>query len=303
MDDDPFDDLRAVGMTAGASLSRVAETLMRHSQEQSRQRQQATQQATEEAQRRVTAQAGIAEAHFKIAADPRWADKATPSEQGQTWKAAQQWKDIDSERFGAYADQLTKNVSDRYGARVGETVDRLGVDGRDLSADLIELGARRRNEAGDELGQAAGDKDEVDRKKDQAGREREDRNEDRDPADKDRDEDLMQDSTEQARQAGDRSETREDRADNLDDQAAANDGDAQQDPTEAPYDTPARRTADEQAMKDAGVPVKAREAKIVADHGNATNPANAAKTGSKQKSQGRTTAGTTGRKRQPARGR
>lgn len=302
MDDDPINELRSVGLTAGAAISRTAETLLRNMQERARQQQATTQQPTEEAQQRITAQGKIAENHFRAAADPKWADKATPAEQGQTWKAAQQWSNIDPDRFGTYADQLTKNVRDRYGDMLGKSIDRQGPDGRDVAADLIELSARRTDEAEEERAQSGGDRDEASREQDRTARERQDRDQENDPQQAERSDTLVQESADRTDQSRDAADTHQDRADALDGEAENLTGQAG-DTRSQEYDTSARRATDDQEMQNAGVPDQARNAKMTADHGNGADPRTAARSGGRQRPRARAAGQSTTRSRTANRGR
>lgn len=302
MDDDPVNELRSVGLTAGAAISRTAETILRNMQERARQQQATTQQATDDAQRRVEAQAKIAENHFRAASDPRWADKATPAEQGQTWKAAQQWKTIDPDRFAAHTDQLTVNVRARYGDQLGQTIDRLGTDGYHLSADLIELSARRRQEAQAERTQESSDRDEASREQDRAGQEQQDRDDATSPEREQQSDKRAEESGDREGKTGEEADLHRDRAGGLDGNAETLDGQAANEQGST-YDTFERRVHDNQEMQDAGVPDQARSAKMTADHGNGADPRTAARSGTRQRSSTRSTGKASVRARTTNRGR
>jgi len=68
-DEDPVDELRSVGMTSAAAISRVAETMIRAAEDAKlRAAQEAAQQA-EDGQRRYDAQAHVADRFYREAID------------------------------------------------------------------------------------------------------------------------------------------------------------------------------------------------------------------------------------------
>lgn len=166
-DEDPVDELRSVGMTSGAALSRVAETLIRAAQDHKiRAAQQATQDA-EEAQRRYDAQAQLAERFYREAIDKDLMTTPPRADQDALRHGARQWAEVDPGRFGPYSERLTtrfeelnQEASHREEAgqeqRTGEgqkvskagRADDLGVEGPGYDS------AERREETGKEMKQA-----------------------------------------------------------------------------------------------------------------------------------------------------
>lgn len=253
-DDDPVDDLRAVGMTAGAALTRVAETLVRQAQERAMRQTQAEQQTAREASRRYEAEAAVAEKHYQAATASEWIGQASPQETAATWRSAQAWREVDEQRFGPYADRLTAGITDRYGNDLHQVIDGLGPDGAGLSAEFIEARASRAREAGQERGEA----------RENHGLERAETKE------------AEQAGTEHSGEAIERGQEARQGAEQH--RAAADDLTGQANG----YDTPARRERDGSAMRTAGVPAEATEAKMTADHLNGVDPRQAAAQGSTQ---------------------
>lgn len=271
--DDPIHEMRAVGMTGGAALSRVAETVLRNMQERRRQQQVNSDQEVQEAYQRMQAQSAVAEQHFAAASRPDWMKNATATEQAQTWKAAQQWRQIDPDRFGPPADRLTTQVRQRYGTQLTDTIDRLGADGADISAELIELAARRRADADEEREDERDDRADASREGEDADRERTERRDATSPQQAQEHQGMAQDATDTERDLSARADDHDEQALHLDGQADA-------------YDTAARRERDDASMRAAGVPDWAREAKMTADHGNGADPRSAAKAGAAQRTSG-----------------
>ncbi len=150
-DEDPVDELRSVGMTSAAALSRVAETMIRAAQDHKmRSAQQAAQEA-EEGQRRYDAQAQVAERFYREAIDKDLMVSSPRAEQDALRQGAQEWAELDPGRFGPYSERLnaqfetgvgrsepgydpTKSENDPY--QSGVEPDRLGDHSGELEAGL-----------------------------------------------------------------------------------------------------------------------------------------------------------------------
>ncbi len=105
-DEDPVDELRSVGMTSAAAISRVAETMIRAAEDAKlRAAQEAAQQA-EDGQRRYDAQAHVADRFYREAIDKDLMTTSPRVDQDALRQGAQQWAKLDPERFGQYADRL-----------------------------------------------------------------------------------------------------------------------------------------------------------------------------------------------------
>jgi hypothetical protein len=105
-DEDPVDELRSVGMTSAAALSRVAETMIRAAQDHKmRSAQQAAQEA-EEGQRRYDAQAQVAERFYREAIDQDLMTTPPRADQDTLRQGALQWAELDPDRFGPYSERL-----------------------------------------------------------------------------------------------------------------------------------------------------------------------------------------------------
>ncbi len=111
-DKDPVDELRSVGMTGAAAISRVAETMIRAAQDaKMRAAQEAAQQA-EDGQRRYDAQAQVAERFYREAIDTDLMTTSPRVDQDALRQGAQQWAELDPDRFGPYADRLNERFEE-----------------------------------------------------------------------------------------------------------------------------------------------------------------------------------------------
>lgn len=221
-DEDPLDELRTVGMTGAAAVSRVAEILIRNAQDDQLRRCGDSQGAATAAQQRYEAQAQVAERLFEQAAQAQWMRDASPAEIAAAWRAARTWAEVDAERFTHHARAVNDTYRDEYGVDLADVEDRLGD--RDLAVDL----ARGRAEAARDGGPTAPDPTEAELRAAE-----------------------LELSAPTAGRDARAAQAREDR-----------DG----------YDTAARRERDDAAMREAGVPDEAREAKQIADHLNGRHP-------------------------------
>lgn len=273
--DDTLDEAQGVMMHGAAAVSRAAEVMLRHGQDQKMRQAVQTAQVTEDLQRRAEAQAQAAERLFTKAADPQWVRTAAPDDVAAAWKGAQQWREIDPERFEDHAQKVTGQVQATYGvapAATGEDLDAAawrcvervnehrdatqGVREAEGSLADHEQQIAAREHAGEKDAQATshGEDAEISTRQDAA---------------------AHHDAALDAQQAADR-------------HATAAGGYA-----EADYDTPERRQATDKAMRDAGVPEEARNAWAVADQLNGQHPRTAVTQRNK----------TTARKAEPTRGR
>jgi len=113
-DEDPVDELRSVGMTSAAAISRVAETMIRAAQDaEMRAAQEAAQQA-EDGQRRYDAQAHVAEQFYREAIDKDLITTSPRPDQDALRQGAQQWAELDPDRFGPYADRLNERFEELH---------------------------------------------------------------------------------------------------------------------------------------------------------------------------------------------
>lgn len=303
VDDDPIDDMQGVAMSAGTSLSRVAEIVIRHIQERRRLTKQQLESQAADFQARERAQRELADRHFARAQAPDFLDSADPRTIARTWHAAQEWKDRDPERFGAVADALNAQFLDRFGLDLNGAVEQ-GAD-RDLVADAAETRVakvremeqqeRRQREAALEaerlirdaeakeaMARMAADRAERDRLMKEAEMHRQEaaaRAREAAGAQEASPDPRSTDSTPQGdRSADDPPET----PGQAREKGAGREG-------RAPYDSSESRAAREREMADAGVPDQARNARMKADQMNARNPREAASaTARKTKAAGRT---------------
>ncbi len=111
-DEDPLDELRSVGMTGAAAISRVAETMIRAAQDaKMRAAQEAAQQA-EDGRHRYDAQAPVAERFYREAIDTDLMTTSQRVDQDALRHGAQQWAELDPDRFGPYADRLNERLEE-----------------------------------------------------------------------------------------------------------------------------------------------------------------------------------------------
>jgi hypothetical protein len=147
-DEDPVDELRAVGMTGGAALSRVAETMIRHAQDDRLRRTEQTRQATQEVKDRWEAQARVAERYFDKAARPEVMRDLPAREISAAWEASQTWAQVDRDRFGHHADAINATFVQAYGVDLREAADRLAS--REQAAELAQARVEREREGDQE---------------------------------------------------------------------------------------------------------------------------------------------------------
>jgi len=88
-DEDPVDELRSVGMTSAAALSRVAETMIRATQDRKMRSAQQAAQDAEEGQRRYDAQTLVAERFYREALDQDLMTTAPRADQDALRQGAQ----------------------------------------------------------------------------------------------------------------------------------------------------------------------------------------------------------------------
>ncbi|MFY0407927.1 hypothetical protein [Solicola sp. PLA-1-18] len=137
MADDVVDEVQGVSMLTLTSAARVTETLLRSSQDRALHQAQEQREASDEARERYEAQARVAEQTYRRAAEPDFAREQTQDVVVKAWHGAQNWKDLEPERFGAYADRINDNIRTEYGVDLADTADRLGD--RTMAADLGEM--------------------------------------------------------------------------------------------------------------------------------------------------------------------
>ncbi len=104
--DDTFEEFERVAMTGAAALSRAAEVLIRAAQDNKVRATAETARVTEDLQRRAEAQAQAAERYYARAVESGWVRHAGSDEVALAWKGAQQWAQVDSDRFAGYAKAL-----------------------------------------------------------------------------------------------------------------------------------------------------------------------------------------------------
>jgi len=107
-DEDPLDELRSVGMTGAAAISRVAETMIRAAQDAKMRRAQEAAQQAEDGQRRYDAQAQVAEQFYREAIEKDLMTSLPRDGQDAVRDGARQWAELDPDRFGPYADRLNQ---------------------------------------------------------------------------------------------------------------------------------------------------------------------------------------------------
>lgn len=254
--DDTVEEVQGVMMHGAAAVSRAAEVMIRSRQDQKMRQSLQTARTTEDLQRRAEAQAQAAESFFTKAADPQWVKTAAPDDVAAAWKGAQQWREIDPDRFDTHAQAVTGQVQTTYGVAPAAA-------GDDLDAAASRCAERINNQRDPRRGEREAE-DMAAREQQVANREHDAEN---DAQDTSREQDpggpaaqdaaAHHDSATDAQQASDR-------------HSAAADGAGLD--AEADYDTPQRREATDKAMRDAGVPDEARNAWTTADQLNGQHP-------------------------------
>lgn len=111
-DEDPVDELRSVGMTSAAALSRVAETMIRATQDHKMRSAQQVAQGAEEGQRRYDAQAQVAERFYREAIDTDLMTTSARADQDALRQGAEQWAELDPDRFSPYSERLNAQVEE-----------------------------------------------------------------------------------------------------------------------------------------------------------------------------------------------
>ncbi len=111
-DEDPVDELRSVGMTSAAAISRVAETMIRAAQDAKMRAAQETAQQAEDGQRRYDAQAQVADRCYREAIDTDLMTTSPRADQEALREGARQWAELDPDRFGPYADRLNERFEE-----------------------------------------------------------------------------------------------------------------------------------------------------------------------------------------------
>ncbi len=111
-DEDPVDELRSVGMTSAAALSRVVETMIRAAQDHKMRAAQQAAQDAEQGQRRYDAQAQSAERFYREAIDKDLMTTSPRADQDALRQGAQQWAELNPDRFGPYADRLNERLEE-----------------------------------------------------------------------------------------------------------------------------------------------------------------------------------------------
>lgn len=147
-EDDPIEDLRAVGMNAAAALSRAAEVLIRAAQETKARRLHAVETDTAQGLARQEAQTRAAE-QFYARVDVDQLRQASPADVAATWQGVHQWRDLDPDRFTDHADRINHDVAQIYGLdgeAALETYDDITV--QETAAMIRDVAAETR---GDEL--------------------------------------------------------------------------------------------------------------------------------------------------------
>ncbi|MFY0408704.1 hypothetical protein [Solicola sp. PLA-1-18] len=141
MAEDVVDEVQGATVMTLTSAARAAEVLLRSSQDRAVRQAHQDRQASDEACRRYDAQASVAEEFYRQAADPEFVRLQTQDVVVNAWRGAQEWKDLEPQRFGPHADQITQNVWTEYGIDLDDVAARLGD--RDLAAELGEMRVQR----------------------------------------------------------------------------------------------------------------------------------------------------------------
>ena len=125
-DDDPLEDLKAVGLTAGASIARTVETVARN--QQNRQTQQAARPEQPEEQWREATPAEVAAQKARQAATERWESQVGQAKQ---WASPERLKEFEWEvHFG----ETGSNAARETEKLVAEWKAATGPDGTDAAA-------------------------------------------------------------------------------------------------------------------------------------------------------------------------
>jgi len=99
-------------MTSAAALSRLAETMIRAAQDHKMRSAQQAAQDAEEGQRRYDAQAQVAERFYRQALDQDLLTTAARADQDALRHGAQQWAELDPDRFGPYSERLNARLEE-----------------------------------------------------------------------------------------------------------------------------------------------------------------------------------------------
>lgn len=151
-DDDPWDDMQGVSTMALTSAARVAETLLRASQERSRRQGDRDEQLAEQANRRYEAQARVADEFYARAATPEFVREETAATVQVTRQGIDEWQGIDSERFAPYSAHMADAIVEVHGGTI-EQVDAT------LEALRLREDAREENRDGERHLEESADKD------------------------------------------------------------------------------------------------------------------------------------------------
>lgn len=262
--DDSIEELQGATVQGAAALSRGAEVLIRHRQDQQLRRTAETARLTEDMERRAEAQAQAAEQFYRCV-DADWVRAATPEDVVMAWRGAHQWRELDPERFTRHVDNLNQRIQDTYGFDPSA--------GRNENADAAAWrcleGVRATRESTPE-------------KREEEQRERAEQNREQAHADREGEAEEQAQGHGQDAEPGSTAELEAtDAAEHHDAAAAAAQQEAERHGTntaaagldpEWDYDTDQRRAATAQQMERSGVPEQARIARMTADHLNGHHP-------------------------------
>ncbi|KQY61441.1 hypothetical protein [Nocardioides sp. Root140] len=276
--DDPLDDMSRVGMKAGMVASRLLETAARAKQDQARQESARAEQRAGELQDRYQSEAVVAERYLAAATkDADWVSRTEADEVVGAWRTAAEWRELEPERFTAYAEVVDERLRSTYGLDMTKVT--AGLDGDLGRAERVLL--KHIEEIAAEKDQAATEDREAERL-----RERQ-----RDQVDQE----ATADSPDVAARAD---------AERLGHEAAAHESMRDEHAERADlleYDSADRRAATVAEMEDAEVPAQQAAAHATADRLNAHDPKLAATNGRPVK--GKSRASRAGRGQQRDRGR
>lgn len=284
--DDSIEELQGATVQGAAALSRGAEVLIRHRQDQQLRRTAETARLTEDMERRAEGQAQAAEQFYRRV-DADWLRAATPETVATTWKGAHQWRELDPERFSQHASTLNQRIQTTHGFDP-RTIDTQTVDAAAWQV-LEGVRAARETEPGDRAA-ADRERDEQARDQAQANRERATEAEARDTTDQVVGNSASESDAgtalggqfERYLQATDAAEHHRDAAETAQRDADRHGTNAAGLDPERDYDTEQRRAATAQQLESGGVPEQARTARMTADHLNGQHP----RTAVQQRSQG-----------------
>lgn len=164
-EDDPVEDLHGSLNMAMMSASRVAETLLRASQADAVRREDEARRAAEQAHQRYEAQARTAEQFYRRAATSDFVRSEPLDAVVNGWRGAQEWAQLDPERFGGHAERFTEAIRDVHGVDLGDersgpaALERLREQVREQGGVDVELEQERQEDGVDreaEPGLAAG---------------------------------------------------------------------------------------------------------------------------------------------------